>query len=154
MYNKQNTIDQYHYRIIMIMIIIYRFEWISAKISSSLIWLGGGGKFFKGSLKKRKRKSQYAPLRDNWRVKGEKGDKVKRGTYFLTSQTSSLLPPIRRVAHHSARFRIHATRLSSADSARKERQNLKSVQNDVHSAMCPYLYKLRICEDAAKMNNK
>jgi len=66
--------------------------------------------------------------------------KVKGPTHFLISQISSLLFSNLRFAHHSARRRIHASRLSSGCNDLFAMQNLKSSIFWPHFDISPCRY--------------
>jgi len=83
-----------------------------------------GGKFLRGSLKPNQR--------DTFQNQGT--------THFRISQTSSLLFSNLRFAHHSARWRIHASRLSSGCNDLFAMQNLKSSIFRPHFDISPCRY--------------
>lgn len=62
------------------------------------------------------------------------------GTYALLSHTFSLLGPTLRLAHHSARCRIHASRLCSGCRPLMLMQNLNSFHFAEQCAISPKRY--------------
>ena len=67
-------------------------------------------------------------------------EEMHDSTYFLISHTFSLLSPSLRLAHHSARCRIHASRLCSGCRPLMLMQNLTSFHFAEQCAISPKRY--------------